>query len=47
MTKQDRQELYDFIWNHTGPGKTVWTIKNQIRPYKTLNSHTDPMKTIQ
>ena len=41
MTKRDPQELYDFIQNHTGPDKTLWTIHNhQIRQYKDLRQIT-------
>ena len=51
MTKQDPQELYDFIQNQTGPGKTLWTKHNQIRPYKTKQDneviqHYNPLKDV-
>ena len=39
---QDHQESSDFI-----PCMTLWTIHNQRRPYKMLQKHTEPKRTIQ
>ena len=43
---QDPQELYNFIRYLIGPGKTLWTIHNHRRLYKTLRDHTESKRTI-